>query len=423
MTRVFPVLPCVAYCVLSLGGCSNEYALQVSASDDSLLNAAVRIQLAVVDDCADQAPASEPVGIVRTIEFAQDEQAPSVGNVPPGSYGLYARAFDAECEVVAAGCTPVLLESGGGGTLSVQLTRAEGRRCEPSLCREGACVPAPDGGSDGPDGGSDGPPRDIANDLLEDGVDMAVGSDGSLDAFEDGVLDAPPDTATDGSIDADGAAIDMRTLDPDLLIYLSCDRSMGAAIPNLADETNNATCVGDCPALRDGPAGPACFFDGLGQHLELASDERFNLADGLTVSLWVRPQQVGLASLAAVPVGTGNSNTWQVDQPTEDDMPLSRFLMRAGARLISINGPTLELDRWTHLAATWDGASVVFYVNGEAVGSVLLSGTARWDDQSVFIAADRNAGVIVNRFRGGLDEVRMYADALSPADVAALARE
>src|SRR5439155_22493632 len=74
----------------------------------------------------------------------------------------------------------------------------------------------------------------------------------------------------------------------------------------------------------------------------------------------------------------------------------------------------LAVNTWTHLAATFDGAAVRLYVNGELVASqaqtaplVVASGTLQ-------IGASSPPG---QGFAGRIDEVRIYNRALSQAGI------
>ncbi len=78
-------------------------------------------------------------------------------------------------------------------------------------------------------------------------------------------------------------------------------------------------------------------------------------------------------------------------------------------------GP-LALSAWTHLAATYDGARLVLYVNGVAVASRAASAPIASSGGALSIGGDALYG---QRFAGKIDEVRIYDRALSAAEVQA----
>jgi len=89
------------------------------------------------------------------------------------------------------------------------------------------------------------------------------------------------------------------------------------------------------------------------------------------------------------------------------------------------NGPFAQasaipivLLRWYHLAATFDGSNVVFYVNGAAAVSA-GGNTGYLADHAAAgqVGAGDNTGFL--RFNGGVDEIAFYTNVLTPAQVLA----
>src|SRR5207244_8606602 len=86
---------------------------------------------------------------------------------------------------------------------------------------------------------------------------------------------------------------------------------------------------------------------------------------------------------------------------------------RPGARIMV--GPTgLGLNTWTHLAATFDGATVRLYVNGAEAVSQAQTAPLTPTPGTLQIGADSYTG---ENFAGRIDEVRIYNRALSAAEV------
>jgi hypothetical protein len=64
---------------------------------------------------------------------------------------------------------------------------------------------------------------------------------------------------------------------------------------------------------------------------------------------------------------------------------------------------------WTHLAATWDGAVLRFYIDGQRLASRRVGGRL----------AASGLRIGGGAFRGLVDEVRLYDRALSAEQIAA----
>lgn len=89
--------------------------------------------------------------------------------------------------------------------------------------------------------------------------------------------------------------------------------------------------------------------------------------------------------------------------------------------LFSSEGTTaLVAGQWHHVAATYDGANMKLYQDGQEVGSVAKTGPLDVADESIATYIGKNPGD-TNSFKGLIDDVRIYSAALSPAQVAAVA--
>lgn len=127
---------------------------------------------------------------IRLVEFTRGDAVPALGDLAPGDYGLYARAMNAECQVVAAGCTPIVVEGGGEGQLAVDMSSLPPASfCDAArVCLQGACVAADAGSQDaGEDADvSDALPDALAVDARPDAaMDAGAGDAGALESCED----------------------------------------------------------------------------------------------------------------------------------------------------------------------------------------------------------------------------------------------
>ena len=137
---------------------------------------------------------------------------------------------------------------------------------------------------------------------------------------------------------------------------------------------------------------------------------------GVTVSLWCRPTEANQSDrwmLNTVGRGTegyrlglgGGHPAWQVPQEQWSH---------------GLRGPEpLPLNKWSHVAATFDNKLMRLYVNGKEVANLERRGFIN-PGSSITVGAHR-AGMDRARFRGGLDSVRVYRRVLGPAEIAELA--
>lgn len=74
------------------------------------------------------------------------------------------------------------------------------------------------------------------------------------------------------------------------------------------------------------------------------------------------------------------------------------------------------VDRWSHVGLTYDGAALRLYVDGSQVSNRATTGTVLRTSDPLWIGGNRPYG---EYFHGVIDEVRLYARALSTSEVRA----
>ena len=83
-------------------------------------------------------------------------------------------------------------------------------------------------------------------------------------------------------------------------------------------------------------------------------------------------------------------------------------------RRVEAIGSALPIGEWAHVAATFDGTTARFYLNGAMTGQGAFSFATDLTASTHFGCSNMNGG---NPFNGALDEVRLYDVALSAAEI------
>ena len=176
--------------------------------------------------------------------------------------------------------------------------------------------------------------------------------------------------------------------------------------------TNGATFAG-------GLVGRGFSFDGVDDHLSVPDAPSLRPAQ-FSVAAWVNP--------AAAESGDG---LIVYKQGTDAGGYASFVLWLLGntykART-TMNGVLFDIDSgvnaaagvWTHLAVTNDGSQLSIYVDGILRDSVAVSGTVNYANYPILIGNHDLTPNIFNGFNGRIDEVEVFARALSAAEVAGL---
>lgn len=139
---------------------------------------------------------------------------------------------------------------------------------------------------------------------------------------------------------------------------------------------------------------------------------------GVTVALWCKPSEKGQSDRWMLNTVSGSTDgyrlglgggraTWQV--PRE---PWSHSLTSPEA---------LPVDAWSHIAGTFDNTTMRLYVNGKEVGTLERRGFIN-PGNSITVGA-HSVDLDRARFRGCLDDVRLYRRVLTADEIAKLAKE
>ena len=153
-------------------------------------------------------------------------------------------------------------------------------------------------------------------------------------------------------------------------------------------------------------------------------------------SFWIKPTTyTGVGTILHVANGpngyTNGASPWCVPFIGLD--ALNRLVAQVwNGGAVSLVGPTLSLNVWTHVVATYSTASgVTLYVNAAQVGTTNgTSYTASGVPDYVLLGYYGSLGsscatgsISAGQFTGAIDEFRIYNRELSPSDVCVLANQ
>lgn len=164
--------------------------------------------------------------------------------------------------------------------------------------------------------------------------------------------------------------------------------------------------------------GQGFTFDSDDDRVVIPHREEFNPgASGFTVQFWMKgnKNQTG-GSCALVEKSHGGDNTGWAVQLTTSTGILGINFAQGGAWPGASSSTDVLDDQWHHVAATWDGSAVQFYVDAAMQGTGSLTApanNARPLNLGFFWGGGRS-------FRGQLDEVAIHNRALSSNEVAAV---
>jgi len=230
-------------------------------------------------------------------------------------------------------------------------------------------------------------------------------------------------TADAGPADDAGTEEDSGLTLPrdDLVLHFAFDESQETLVRDLSGHGNDGAINGQ-PAWVEGRVGSAALaFDGVDDYLEIADSTSLRPSGAVTMTAWIyvysfpEPDEYW---------GSIVGRQYEADGDPFDESYI--MLIGQDAELVcmmAVSAPgAIPFARWTHVACLEGRTSGALYIDGERQ----VEDTAfplQYDDNPVVIGAAENHSSSAKSefFHGVIDDLRIYARALSDDEIRALA--
>ena len=180
---------------------------------------------------------------------------------------------------------------------------------------------------------------------------------------------------------------------------------------------------GSTPGALIGDPGAAPTFDGVNDYIEMGS---FPAVSGsYSFEAWFRPGDITSGPMAIAGSRTGSGTTFDLKVNLNSGAPMLYADVGNGtawlATAIQAPIPTYVANRWYHAALSVDDAAdlATLYLDGQPVASVAIVGTPMLTDSTRKLRVGQNGitGTSAEPFKGGIDEVAVYSQALTGIQV------
>ncbi len=188
---------------------------------------------------------------------------------------------------------------------------------------------------------------------------------------------------------------------PGLVAAYSFDEGSGTSLSD-SSGGGNAGAISNATWTSSGKFGKALSFNGSNSTVTIQHSAALNLTSGMTLEAWVNPSSI--------------PNKWTDVMVKARDLyymeATSTFSGRpAGGTIISsgyieaIAPSPLVANVWSHLALTFDGSQLRFYVNGVLASTASRSTNLNTSTQPLSIGGSTSTN---QYFSGMIDEIRIY---------------
>jgi hypothetical protein len=184
----------------------------------------------------------------------------------------------------------------------------------------------------------------------------------------------------------------------------------GATVSDLSGNGNSGTITG-ATWTPSGKFGSSLTFNGTSNVVTIAHNASLSLGTAMTLEAWVKPSALSSWRCVILKEAT-NGLTYALYASDTASRPSGYIHTNSDTDVTS--STALALNAWTHLALTYDGATMRLFVNGVQAATRAISGSITTSTSALRIGGNNVWG---EYFSGQIDEVRLYNRALSAAEI------
>jgi hypothetical protein len=208
----------------------------------------------------------------------------------------------------------------------------------------------------------------------------------------------------------------------DLIGKWTFDEGSGKTVSDTSGSGANGTITGN-PDWISGPAKGALDLPNDGDYVTIPNSEVIKLRSTgkYTVACWVQVQDTSGGIILMHGLGCSTWASWflgvgggEPDAARVNGSLVFGVRTANGTDYTGVSAPA-EADAWVHVAATYDGSTLILYIDG--VEQARTNATVPWDSaENLLIGGDPGCSGR-NWYTGSIDDLRIYDSALSEGEV------
>jgi hypothetical protein len=215
--------------------------------------------------------------------------------------------------------------------------------------------------------------------------------------------------------------LESRTLmTANLVAAYNFDEGSGTVLHDISGNGNNGTITNATWSTAGKYSGALKFTGASNSYVTVNDASSLHLSTGMTLEAWVDPSTLNSQAqgwVAAISkehrASTSNDVSYALYAAGGIGTPPTAQLLLGNTDQGPQGTSALQLNNWSFLAATYDGAALRLYVNGTQVASQSLSGSIVNTTDPLRIGGDWSSEM----FTGLIDNVRIYNGALTQTQI------
>lgn len=192
----------------------------------------------------------------------------------------------------------------------------------------------------------------------------------------------------------------------------NCVSSCNASITNFSDPPTSSS-----GWTSEGKYDKALRFDGSNDYINVGNDVQTRVPNQVTLSAWIKPEVNNRAILSKWDT-TSTSRAYLLFLNSSNQIEFSLSSNGNDSQVLtSVNTLLVDGSTWYHVVATYDGANMKLFIDGQADNSLARTGVIYESGESVQIGAYSVSNSRTGYFDGIIDEMRIYNYALNDSEI------
>ena len=162
------------------------------------------------------------------------------------------------------------------------------------------------------------------------------------------------------------------------------------------------------------------FHNNVDERVYMMDNNSFHITNAFTIMAWVKPNTNTIHKVVLSKYTPGQPVTFilRQDESNQGLWEVTLDTQNGATHTIVLSNAPIQIGVWQHIAATYDGITLRLYINGVLDNSLPVTGTLYVGSDPVIIGGQNSSGGD-NRFPfdGVIDEIRVYNNALAPAQI------